>query len=53
MRRIQQGSFPSRDPEEERKKSRESVLATFVLFTSIVVIIRVGKYSALFNTLIS
>ncbi|KYB28050.1 hypothetical protein TcasGA2_TC032854 [Tribolium castaneum] len=41
MRRIQ-GNFGSRDPEEDRKKSRESVLANLVLFCSIVVIIRVA-----------
>lgn len=42
MRRIE-GSFGSRDPEEDRKKSRESVLANFVLFISFVVAIRVGE----------
>jgi hypothetical protein len=44
MRRIQ-GNFGSRDPEEDRKKSRESVIANLVLYGSIVLIIRVGGYN--------
>lgn len=45
MRRIQQGSFAgSRDPEEEKKRSRESVVANLVIFGAFIGVIRVCKY---------
>lgn len=44
MRRIQQGGFSgSRDPEEEKKKSRESVIANLVIFGAFIAVIRVCK----------
>lgn len=42
MRRIQ-GPLGPRDPEEEKKRSRESVIANFVLFGAFVSVIRLGK----------
>lgn len=43
MRRITTGSTGGRDPDEKRK-SRESVIANVVIFGAIVAIIRVCKY---------
>lgn len=46
MRRVQPGGFGgTRDPEDEKKKSRESVLANLVIFAAFVAIIRVGKFT--------
>lgn len=46
MKRIQ-GSFGVRDPEEEKRRVRESVLSNLVIFGLIVGVIRVGKYRKL------
>lgn len=42
MKRIQ-GSFGARDPEEEKRRTRESVLSNLLMFGIIVGIIRAGK----------
>lgn len=41
MKRVQ-NSFGSRDPEEEKKKTRESVISNLLVFGIIVGIIRTG-----------
>lgn len=43
MKRIQ-GSFGARDPEDEKRRVRESVLSNLLIFGLIVGIIRVGKF---------
>lgn len=42
MRRIQ-GNFGTRDPEEEKRKTREAVLSNLLVFGAIVGMIRTGK----------
>lgn len=43
MRRIQ-GTFGTRDPEEEKRKTREAVLSNLLVFGAIVGMIRTGKF---------
>lgn len=42
MRRIE-GTFESRDPEEEKRKVREYVLSNFLIFGVMVGLIRTGS----------
>lgn len=46
MKRIQgQGGFAPREPYDERKKSRESVIANLFIFGSMIGVIKVCKYT--------
>lgn len=42
MRRIQ-GTFGARDPEEEKRKTRESVISNLLVFGAIIGVIRIGN----------
>ncbi|GJQ65120.1 hypothetical protein Trydic_g7265 [Trypoxylus dichotomus] len=43
MRRIQ-GTFGTRDPEEEKRKTREAVLSNILVFSAIIGMIRTAPY---------
>lgn len=52
MRRITTANPGGRDP-DEKKKSRESVIANVVIFGAIVAVIRVCEYEIMHQTIIS